>query len=51
MTGEKFIVIGVDIDEWPIDEVLFIPWHAMAHVPVWKKQELLRRYSEYREKQ
>lgn len=44
-----FIVLGVDIDEWPIDEVLFIPWHAMTHVPDWKKTELLAAHHAWRD--
>ena len=46
----KFMVIGVDIDEWPADELPFIPWHAMSQVPDWKKKELIQKYNSHREK-
>lgn len=42
-SAEKFEVLGVDIDDWPADEIAHIPWTAMCHIPQWKLDAVYNR--------
>ena len=37
------VVMGVALSEWPVDELLSLPWHMVAHLTDDEKRSILRR--------
>ena len=36
-------VWGVPISQWPVDELMSLPWHAVAHLTDEEKQRIVDR--------
>jgi hypothetical protein len=36
-------ILGVAISRWPVDELLYLPWHAVAHLTDDEKRGILAR--------
>lgn len=34
---------GVPISQWPVDELLSLPWHAVEHLTAEEKQSIIDR--------
>ena len=36
-------ILGVRVSQWPLDELLSLPWHMVAHLTAEEKQRILDR--------
>ena len=40
---EETKIMGVPISSWPVDELLYLPWHMVSHLSDEEKRAILLR--------